>query len=56
MIEVVLTIDVATSWSYTKVYYLVSGRPDFIVGQFVAGISINIQTILLSWQLRPAIA
>lgn len=48
MIEVVLAVDVATSWSYTQVYYLVSGRPDFIVGQFVAGISINIQITLPS--------
>lgn len=46
MIEVVLAIDVATSWSYTQIYYLVSGRPDFIVGQFVAGMTINIQTTL----------
>jgi hypothetical protein len=37
MIEVVFAIDVATTWSYAQVYYIVSARPDFVVGQYVAG-------------------
>ncbi len=53
MIEVALVIDVATSWSYTQIYYLVSARPDFIVGQFVAGMHFTTQITLPFWQLPP---
>lgn len=56
MIEVVLAIDVATSWSYTQIYYLISERPDFMVGQFVAGKTINTQITLHSWQFKLIIA
>ena len=42
MIEVVLAIDVTTTWSYAKINYIVSGRPDFAVGQFVAGMKLCI--------------
>jgi len=46
MASILLLIDEDRSWNFIRVQYLISGRSDFYVGTFSAGIMFFIKTLI----------